>query len=201
MEFKTQEAISFFEKIREWLSRNELKKPKRFVLTNKSHGNILCYAEVIKDEWSQFKITLVRKEPNKEKIERHLVFDYPTIEKKHGWSNVVSCVFTEYKKQLGEWFGLYVDNNALEAPKEVEETKPAPAFDVVQKPKHYNLGKVECIEAIESAIVGKNGLEAVYVGSIIKYLWRYEAKNGLEDVKKAKWYLDRLIKELEAKNG
>lgn len=69
--------------------------------------------------------------------------------------------------------------------------------DNVNHPDHYNQGSVECIDAIESATVNKRGLEAIAVGNIIKYLWRYESKNGLEDVKKAKWYLERLIDYLE----
>ena len=67
-------------------------------------------------------------------------------------------------------------------------------------PSHYKQGKVECIDAIESATVNKTGLEAVCVANVIKYLWRYEAKNGLEDVRKAQWYLAKLIDCLEAKN-
>lgn len=73
------------------------------------------------------------------------------------------------------------------------------SFDVVNKPKHYNLGKVECIDAIESATVQKTGLMAVCTGNIIKYVWRCEEKNGLEDMKKARWYLDRMIAAEEAK--
>lgn len=65
--------------------------------------------------------------------------------------------------------------------------------DVVNHPSHYTNGKVECIDAIESATVGKTGLEAVCVANVIKYLWRYEDKNGLEDIKKAQWYLNKLI--------
>ena len=65
--------------------------------------------------------------------------------------------------------------------------------DVVNHPSHYTNGKVECIDAIESAIVGKTGIEAVCVANVIKYLWRYEDKNGLEDIKKAQWYLNKLI--------
>ncbi|MBQ3420987.1 MAG: DUF3310 domain-containing protein [Romboutsia sp.] len=65
-------------------------------------------------------------------------------------------------------------------------------------PNHYKQGEVECIDAIKSATVGKSGVEAVCVSNVIKYLWRYEAKNGLEDVIKAKWYLDRLIKEMKS---
>lgn len=63
-------------------------------------------------------------------------------------------------------------------------------------PDHYKQGKVECIDALEAATVNKTGIEAVCTSNIIKYLWRYEAKNGIEDVKKAKWYLDRLIEKL-----
>lgn len=67
-------------------------------------------------------------------------------------------------------------------------------------PSHYKQGKVECIDAIESATVHKTGLEAVCTANVIKYLWRYEAKNGLEDVRKAQWYLNKLIDYLEHKD-
>lgn len=67
------------------------------------------------------------------------------------------------------------------------------SFDVVNKPKHYNLGRVECIDAIESATVGKVGIQAVCTANVIKYLWRCEEKGGLEDIKKAQWYLNKLI--------
>lgn len=70
--------------------------------------------------------------------------------------------------------------------------------DVVNHPSHYTKGRIECIDAIDSATVGKSGIEAVCVANIIKYLFRYEEKNGLEDVKKAKWYLNKLISELES---
>ena len=69
--------------------------------------------------------------------------------------------------------------------------------DNVNHPNHYVKGEVECIDCIKSAIVGKVGIEAFCVGNAIKYLFRYEEKNGIEDVKKARWYIDRLIKELE----
>jgi hypothetical protein len=71
--------------------------------------------------------------------------------------------------------------------------------DVVNNPSHYTKGKVECIDAIESATIGKTGIEAVCVANVLKYLWRYEDKGGLEDVRKAHWYLIRLMKELEAR--
>lgn len=71
--------------------------------------------------------------------------------------------------------------------------------DMVNHPSHYTQGGIECIDAIKAATVSKTGIEAVCTANAIKYLWRYEEKNGIEDVKKARWYIDRLIKELEEK--
>lgn len=75
------------------------------------------------------------------------------------------------------------------------------AKDNVNHPSHYTKGKVECLDALESATIGKSGIEAVCVANVIKYLWRYEEKNGLEDVKKAQFYLNRLLATLENNNG
>ena len=65
--------------------------------------------------------------------------------------------------------------------------------DPINHPTHYTQGKVECIDAIESATVGKSGFEAYCVGNVIKYLWRYEQKGGKESVEKAKWHLQKLL--------
>jgi hypothetical protein len=66
-------------------------------------------------------------------------------------------------------------------------------MDNVTHPAHYTQGKVECIDAIEAAVTGLTGMEAVCTAQCIKYLWRWKRKNGLEDLRKARWYLDRLI--------
>lgn len=71
--------------------------------------------------------------------------------------------------------------------------------DNVNSPSHYTQAGIECIDAITAAVSGKTGIEAVCVANVIKYLWRYELKNGVEDVKKAQWYLKRLVSELESK--
>lgn len=60
-------------------------------------------------------------------------------------------------------------------------------------PSHYKQGKVECIEAIEAATINKKGLDAVCTANIIKYIWRCEQKGGVEDLKKAKWYLEKML--------
>lgn len=64
-------------------------------------------------------------------------------------------------------------------------------------PQHYSSGKVECIDALESATHNLTGIEAVCTANAIKYLWRWKQKNGVEDLNKARWYLDRLIAKQE----
>lgn len=83
---------------------------------------------------------------------------------------------------------------------EIEQVRQS-LKDNVNHPNHYTKGKVECLDALESATIGKSGIEAVCVANIIKYLWRYEEKNGLEDIKKANFYLNRLLATLENNNG
>ena len=65
--------------------------------------------------------------------------------------------------------------------------------DMVNQPPHYNKGGIECIEALEVATSDLQGIEAVCTANAIKYLWRWKSKNGAEDLRKARWYIDRLI--------
>lgn len=68
-------------------------------------------------------------------------------------------------------------------------------FDTVQRPAHYNQSGIECIDAIAASMTPAE-FQAYLKGNVQKYLWRYQHKNGVEDCRKAQWYLDRLIKEL-----
>lgn len=71
-------------------------------------------------------------------------------------------------------------------------------YDMVNRPKHYTNGGVECIDAIESAIKGLPASYAFLVGQIIKYIWRFYWKGKpLEDLEKAKFYLERLISKVK----
>ena len=67
--------------------------------------------------------------------------------------------------------------------------------DNVNHPSHYTQGGIECIEALEAATVNMKGIEAVCTANAIKYLWRWKEKNGKEDLKKAIWYIKKLIEE------
>ena len=71
-------------------------------------------------------------------------------------------------------------------------------LDPVNKPQHYNAGGIEAIEAILAATNEQS--EGYLQGNIMKYIWRYRYKNGLEDLQKAQWYLDKLIEVYKEKH-
>jgi hypothetical protein len=65
--------------------------------------------------------------------------------------------------------------------------------DVVNHPSHYTFGHIECIDAIEAALTDE-GNRGYLKGCVMKYMWRYENKeNPVQDLRKAQWYLTRLI--------
>ena len=64
--------------------------------------------------------------------------------------------------------------------------------DNVNHPNHYVTGKYECIEVMIEA-QGKEAVKDFCICNAFKYLYRADRKNGLEDIKKAKWYLDKYI--------
>lgn len=68
--------------------------------------------------------------------------------------------------------------------------------DNVNSPSHYGQGKIEAIDYI-SDFLTKEEYQGYLRGNIAKYLHRFPYKNGLEDLKKARWYLERLIQEVE----
>ena len=68
--------------------------------------------------------------------------------------------------------------------------------DPVEKPDHYNKGAVEAIEAIKASMP-EHEFRGYLKGNALKYLWRYDYKGKpVEDLRKCRWYIDRLIKEL-----
>lgn len=69
--------------------------------------------------------------------------------------------------------------------------------DNVNHPTHYTSGFIECIDAIRAATTGLTGFESYLSGTVLKYLWRWKHKNGLEDLLKARRYLDWLIEEVQ----
>ena len=78
--------------------------------------------------------------------------------------------------------------------KEVEHTKQ----DMVNSPVHYNKAGIETIDALEAMLV--DGFDHYLQGNIVKYLWRFRYKNGVEDLRKAQWYLNKLIEVYDDKS-
>lgn len=72
--------------------------------------------------------------------------------------------------------------------------------DKVNHPGHYTAGGIECIDALKAAVTGLEGIEAVCTANAIKYLWRWRRKNGVEDLRKAIWYIEKLIREVQNPN-
>ena len=64
--------------------------------------------------------------------------------------------------------------------------------DLVNHPSHYNDGGLECIEAIEAQLTPEE-YRGYLKGNVAKYVWREKHKGGIESLKKAQWYLTRLI--------
>ena len=66
----------------------------------------------------------------------------------------------------------------------------------VEQPDHYNKGAIEAIEAIKASMP-EHEFKGYLKGNALKYLWRYDYKGKpVEDLRKCRWYIDRLIKEL-----
>jgi hypothetical protein len=81
--------------------------------------------------------------------------------------------------------------------KEIRDALNDDVVDVVNSPSHYKSGGIEAIEGIEASMEPE-AFVGYLKGNIMKYMWRYERKGKpIEDLKKARWYLDRLIQKVE----
>ena len=67
--------------------------------------------------------------------------------------------------------------------------------DTVNSPPHYKNGGMECIDYIQQQLNGE--FSSYCQGNVIKYLHRWRYKNGIEDLKKAEWYLKAMIRDID----
>ena len=67
--------------------------------------------------------------------------------------------------------------------------------DTVNSPPHYNNGGMECIDYIRQQLGGE--FSSYCQGNVIKYLHRWRYKNGIEDLRKAEWYLKAMIRDID----
>ena len=93
----------------------------------------------------------------------------------------------------------YIEEQLEEAKKRVKEELEVKLEkeDMVNHPKHYTQGEIECIEVIKyiNDKLHMEGYEGYCLGNFIKYIWRCNFKNGWEDIDKAIFYLSELLTE------
>ena len=130
-----------------------------------------------------------------------ITLDCKSNECKHTFENVV-CPFEKEADQatlLGKptCFGrdcFYFE--PVDSLKSVEVSNLT--HNPVEHPSHYCQGGIECIKAIEAAMPPE-GFQDYCKGNVLKYIWRWRDKAGVEDLKKAKVYLEWLIESAEKK--
>lgn len=89
-------------------------------------------------------------------------------------------------------------NVTMTSAEKYAEYMTAKKADMVSHPAHYQSETgMEAIDVIEAFTFDLKGIEAFDTGNIIKYICRWKNKNGVQDLKKAKWYLEHLINHVE----
>lgn len=101
-------------------------------------------------------------------------------------------VYLGKPKYLGEWDRAHDIEEYMGVDDEED--------DNVNHPSHYISNGIESIDVIEAFTKDLSGIEAFCTGNVIKYILRWKHKNGIEDLKKAKWYLDRIINSYKEEN-
>lgn len=89
-----------------------------------------------------------------------------------------------------------------------KDENPISAPDYINHPSHYTSGGIECIDAMKAMLTGYEQRQMTtryywhfLAGQVLKYLWRWPLKERpLQDLKKARWYLDRLIDDVESQD-
>ena len=81
---------------------------------------------------------------------------------------------------------------------DIEDMEELDSEIYVNSPPHYGQGRIECIEYIKD-FLSRDEYTGYLRGNIAKYLHRWRYKNGLEDLKKARWYLEALIQQQSRK--
>ena len=105
---------------------------------------------------------------------------------------------SDVKTIIRDGNGNILDIQMKESGESFNSCRARNGFDMVNHPKHYKAKNgMEVIDVIEAFTANLSGYEATHTGNVIKYICRWKEKNGLEDLKKAQWYLNRLIKNIE----
>lgn len=94
----------------------------------------------------------------------------------------------------------FIDDEPLQSLNEQYAEIEKVRQDIINSPGHYADSTIECIDAMEAMMTPEQFIGYLR-GNVFKYQWRYEKKNGIEDLKKAQWYLDKLTVKVAEKNA
>ena len=134
---------------------------------------------------------------------RVLGFSDVNSDRDHGWTELdLDYDFSvTYDPEIESYLCRinFPDTHTLDHELRIAKTEE-PQIDLVNHPGHYqSKNGLEVINVIDAFTEGIDGPEAAYTANVIKYICRWKKKNGLEDLKKAQWYLNRLITSVESK--
>lgn len=104
-------------------------------------------------------------------------------------STYENVVYQLWSKIGDKWFSDSLDEHQFG---KYRNDRKLETEDCVNHPAHYENGKYECYEVFNTNF-GDTMTKGFTIGNVFKYLWRFRAKNGVEDLKKARWYLDKAI--------
>jgi len=159
--------------------------------TQKAFGTILQVEEI----YGQFSY-LFEIGPRR----RYLLSEEHIIDKMQEGGIVPDSAVVPAGKKLRDWISEKDSNTDLREAIEahLKGQQETPTNDPVNHPNHYTQGGIECIDALEAATIHLAGWKATLTYQVMKYLWRWDGKGKpLEDLKKARFYLDRLIAKVE----
>ena len=123
---------------------------------------------------------------------RYIAYDNESKVVLYAMCNDQSCIAYGTECLGKDKCHFYVEN-AFET---IKEPEPPAENNAVEHPSHYTQGGIECIKAIEASM-SPEGFQDYCKGNVMKYIWRWREKNGLEDLKKAQVYLGWMIESKE----
>lgn len=124
--------------------------------------------------------------------------DHQSIEVTH--QNDYDSIIFEYTNEYDDAAAAediikYCENDVLAT----EDAYNALTGDNVNHPSHYETGKFECFDVMRE-VLGDNVVKDFCIANTFKYIYRHKRKNGVEDIKKAKWYIDKYLELEKNKN-
>lgn len=104
------------------------------------------------------------------------------------WHFALSIYYHSVEDLYGDILNFMAHEYIHKPPKESDNEE----FDNINHPEHYTEGKYECIDVMKE-VLGFETVEDFCICNAFKYIWRHKKKNELEDLKKANWYLNKII--------